>query len=72
MSRLEDNNLKVVSPDDMLGELLADSRRLTGFLRVTHEICGRHNDVATTSMIEVWIDQTERRTWFLAEIVGRT
>ena len=70
--RLADNNQEVVSPDEMLGALLADNRRLTGFLRWTHEICGRHNDVATTSMIEVWIDQTERRTWFLAEIVGRT
>jgi len=70
--RLSDNNQEFVSPDDMLGELLADSRRLTGFLRVTHETCGRHKDVATTSMIEVWIDQTERRTWFLAEIVQRT
>ena len=70
--RLADNNQEAVSPDDMLGELLADNRRLTGFLRWTHKICGRHNDVATTSMIEVWIDQTERRTWFLAEIVGRT
>ena len=69
--RLADNNNDVVSPDDMLGELLADSRRLTGFLRLTHEVCGRHKDVASTSMIEVWIDQTERRTWFLAEIVGR-
>ena len=69
--RLADNNKDVVSPEDMLGELLADSRRLTGFLRLTHEICGRHKDVASTSMIEVWIDQTERRTWFLAEIVGR-
>ena len=70
--RLADNNQEVVSPDDMLGELLADNRRLTGFLRATHETCGCHRDVATTSMIEVWIDQTERRTWFLAEIVGRT
>src|SRR5271168_960976 len=70
--RLADNNEDVVSPEDMLGELLADSRHLTGFLRLTHEICGRHKDVASTSMIEVWIDQTERRTWFLAEIVGRT
>jgi starvation-inducible DNA-binding protein len=69
--RLADNNQEAVSPDDMLRELLADNRRLTGFLRVTHEICGRHNDVATTSMIEVWIDQSERRTWFLAEVVGR-
>jgi starvation-inducible DNA-binding protein len=70
--RLADNNKDVVSPEDMLVELLEDSRRLTGFLRSTHELCGRHNDVATTSLIEVWIDQTERRTWFLAEIVGRT
>jgi starvation-inducible DNA-binding protein len=69
--RLSDNNKDVVSPDDMLTELLEDSRRLTGFLRSTHEICGRHKDVATTSLIEVWIDQTERRTWFLAEIVER-
>ena len=68
--RLADNNNDVVTPDDMLGELLADSRRLTGFLRLTHEICGRHKDVASTSMIEVWIDQTERRTWFFTEILG--
>ena len=69
--RLADNNKDAVSPDDMLAELLEDSRRLTAFLRSTHELCGQHNDVATTSLIEVWIDQTERRTWFLAEIVGR-
>jgi starvation-inducible DNA-binding protein len=69
--RLADNNNDVVSFDDMLSELLADSRRLAGFLRLTHEICGRYKDVASTSMIEVWIDQTERRTWFLAEIAGR-
>jgi len=69
--RLTDNNQDAVTPDDMLGELLTDNRSLTGFLRWTHEICGRHNDVATTSVIEVWIDQTERRSWFLAEIVGR-
>ena len=66
--RLADNDQEVVSPDDMLGELLADSQRLTGFLRVT---LGRRKDAATTSMIEVWIDQTEGRPWFLAEIVGR-
>jgi hypothetical protein len=51
---LADNNKDVVSPEDMLGELLADNQRLTGFLRATHEICGRHKkDVASTSMIEV-------------------
>ena len=69
--RLADNNQEVVGPKDMLAELLQDSRRLTGFMRSAHEICARYQDVATTSLIEVWIDQTERRTWFLAEIVAQ-
>src|ERR1700694_5498092 len=67
--RLKDNNEESVSPEEMLKELSADSQELTRSLRSAHEICDRHNDVATTSMIEVWIDQTERRTWFLSEIV---
>jgi starvation-inducible DNA-binding protein len=54
----------------MLLELRADNLQLTRFLRGTHEVCGRHNDVATASLIENWIDQTERRTWFLSEIVS--
>jgi starvation-inducible DNA-binding protein len=65
--RLKDNNQEFVSPENMLGELLADSQQLTSFLRSTHETCDQHNDVATASLIEVWIDQTERRTWFLSE-----
>ena len=67
--RLKDNNDEYVSPQDMLAELSADNQELTRSLRATHEVCSRHNDVATTSMIEVWIDQTERRTWFLFEIL---
>jgi starvation-inducible DNA-binding protein len=67
--RLKDNDQEVVAPGNMLAELCADNQRLTRFLRVAHELCDRHNDVATASLIEVWIDQTERRTWFLAEIV---
>jgi starvation-inducible DNA-binding protein len=67
--RLKDNNEESVSPEEMLKELSADNQELTRSLRSAHEICDRHNDVATTSMIEVWIDQTERRTWFLSEIV---
>jgi len=51
----------------MLAELSADNQELTRFLRSTHEICDRHNDVATASLIENWIDETERRTWFLSE-----
>jgi starvation-inducible DNA-binding protein len=68
--RLMDNNHETVSPGDMLAELLADNRELTRFMRATHALCEEHNDVATTSLIEVWIDQTERRSWFLAEIIG--
>jgi starvation-inducible DNA-binding protein len=66
--RLKDNNDESVAPREMLAELCADNLQLTRSLRSTHEICDQHNDVATASMIEVWIDQTERRTWFLAEI----
>ncbi len=65
--RLKDNNQDFISPDNMLAELRSDNQQLTRFLRSAHEICEELNDVATTSLIEVWIDQTERRTWFLAE-----
>jgi starvation-inducible DNA-binding protein len=67
--RLKDNDKESVAPKDMLAELCADNQELTRSLRSTHEICGRHNDVATTNLIEPWIDETERRTWFLAEII---
>src|SRR5271163_1350472 len=68
--RLADNNEESVNAIDMLKELHADNRALTGYMRTAHEVCEKHNDVATTSLIEVWIDQTERRSWFLAEIVS--
>lgn len=67
--RLIDNNSDDLSPKDMLRELYNDNQHLTNVLRSTHEICARHNDVATTSLIEVWIDEAERRTWFLFETV---
>jgi starvation-inducible DNA-binding protein len=51
----------------MLAELCADNQQLTRALRAIHEICARHNDVATTSLFEVWIDEAERRKWFLSE-----
>jgi starvation-inducible DNA-binding protein len=66
--RLKDNNEEFVAPKAMLAELFADNRHLTRSLRSTHEVCDRHNDVATASLIENWIDETERRAWFLAEI----
>ena len=68
--RLQDNNAVDVTPQDMLGELCADNQQLTRFLRATHAVCDEYHDVATASLIENWIDETERRTWFLAEITG--
>jgi starvation-inducible DNA-binding protein len=67
--RLKDNDRDQVSPVDMLTELSADNLALAQSLRQTHEVCERHNDVATTSLIEVWIDEAERRAWFLSETI---
>lgn len=67
--RLKDNNKEALSPQEMLGELCADNQQLTRSLRAAHEVCDRHNDVATASLIENWIDESEQRTWFLAEII---
>src|ERR1700682_3122665 len=64
--RLKDNNAEFVTPKEMLGELSADNQQLTRFLRSAHEVCDKHNDVTTASLIENWIDETERRTWFLS------
>ena len=68
--RLRDNNDERVAPEEMLAELRADNLQLTRNLRFAHELCDKYNDVATASLIEVWIDETERRTWFLSEIVA--
>jgi starvation-inducible DNA-binding protein len=68
--RLTDNNTEFVEPPDMLTELHNDNQQLTRELRSTHDLCDRCNDVATASLIEVWIDETERRAWFLSEIVA--
>ncbi|HXG78689.1 MAG TPA: DNA starvation/stationary phase protection protein [Methyloceanibacter sp.] len=65
--RIEDNDADFVDPQDMLAELRSDNQALIASLRETHELCAEENDVATTSMIEVWIDQAERRVWFLYE-----
>jgi starvation-inducible DNA-binding protein len=68
--RLQDNNAESVTPQGMLAELHADNQQLTRFLRSTHEVCDKHSDVATASLIETWIDETERRAWFLSEIMA--
>jgi starvation-inducible DNA-binding protein len=67
--RLQDNNDEAVAPKDMLAELSADHQALTRYFRAAYETCDKYNDMATASEIEVWIDQAERRTWFLSEIV---
>jgi starvation-inducible DNA-binding protein len=67
--RVSDNDAENVPAKVMLADLKGDNQALTRYLRSAHEICDKHNDVATASLIEVWIDQTERRTWFLSEVV---
>jgi len=65
--RVKDNDAEYVEPLDMLAELREDNRDLVARLREAHEVCDEHRDIATASLIEVWIDETERRTWFLFE-----
>jgi starvation-inducible DNA-binding protein len=67
LQRLADNDADYVTAQDMLAELADDNKRLAGFLRAAHAVCEEYNDVASTSLIEVWIDEAERRTWFLWE-----
>lgn len=66
--RLKDNEKEALTPRDMMTEIYVDNRELTGFLRLTHETCEKHNDIATASLIENWVDEAERRSWFLSEI----
>lgn len=68
--RLKDNNNESAGAEEMLAELRSDNRELTHFLRATHDVCEKHRDVATASLIENWIDETERRTWFLSEVLN--
>ena len=67
LQRLLDNDAGFVSPSAMLAELREDNRQLTAYMRETHALCDEHDDVATASLLEVWIDEAERRTWFLFE-----
>jgi len=71
LQRLADNDAEYVTAEDMLAELADDNRRLTGFLRAAHGVCEAYGDVASTSLIENWIDESERRAWFLFESTRR-
>src|SRR6266478_405319 len=70
--RVVDNDAEYVEPLDMLAELAEDNRTLAARLREAHNVCEEDRDVATTSLIEVWIDETERRAWFLFEATRRS
>ena len=67
LQRVGDNDAEFVDPSEMLAELREDNRSLAERLREAHNVCEEHRDLATASQIEVWIDETERRTWFLYE-----
>jgi starvation-inducible DNA-binding protein len=67
LQRLRDNDAEYVTPMDMLAELRSDNQQLAANLRETHGLCDELEDVATASLLEVWIDEAERRTWFLFE-----
>jgi starvation-inducible DNA-binding protein len=67
LQRVLDNDADYVTPMDMLAELRDDNKQLAASLRETHGLCDEHDDVATASLLEVWIDEAERRTWFLFE-----
>ena len=67
LQRVLDNDADYVDPEDMLAELCEDNKTLAARLREAHNVCEEFRDIATASLIEIWIDETERRTWFLFE-----
>jgi starvation-inducible DNA-binding protein len=67
LQHILDNDADFVSPQDMLSALRDDNKTLLAELRTAHDTCEEHGDVGTTSLLEVWIDETERRVWFLFE-----
>jgi starvation-inducible DNA-binding protein len=71
LQRVADNDSNFVTPTDMLAELCDDNKQLSANMRETHLLCEENDDVATASLLEVWIDEAERRTWFLFEATRR-
>ena len=67
LQRVKDNDAEYVEPSDMLAELREDNTALAASMRSMHDTCDDHKDIATASLLEVWIDETERRSWFLFE-----
>jgi starvation-inducible DNA-binding protein len=71
LQRVLDNDAEYVTPLDMLAELRDDNKQMAAAMREAHGVCEENGDVASASLVEVWIDQTERRTWFLFEMCRR-
>jgi starvation-inducible DNA-binding protein len=71
LQRASDNDNDGVTAAEMLEELLADNRRLVGNLRSSHSLCDEYGDVASASLLEVWIDEAEQRIWFLFEAINK-
>jgi len=71
LERPTDNDAECVAPHDMLTELREDNSQLAARMREAHSLCDEHGDVATASLLEVWIDEAERRVWFLFEATQR-
>jgi starvation-inducible DNA-binding protein len=71
LRRVQDNDADYVTPLDMLAELRDDNRQLVARMRETHDLCDKHRDVASASLLENWIDEAERRAWFLFEATRR-
>jgi starvation-inducible DNA-binding protein len=67
LQTIKDNNTVGVKPLDMLSELLEDNKGMAAAMRKAHKICDDQDDVATASLLEIYIDETERRNWFLFE-----
>src|ERR1700726_12366 len=72
LQRVLDNDADFVTPNDMLAELRDDNRQLAASLRETHGLCDEDGDVASASLLETWIDEAERRAWFLFEATRRS
>ena len=67
LQRVLDNDAEYVTPADMLAELRDDNKELAKHMRILHEVADEHGDIATASLIENWVDETEQRVWFLFE-----
>ncbi|WP_378943178.1 Dps family protein [Mesorhizobium sp. ANAO-SY3R2] len=71
LQRVLDNDADFVTPEDMLAELRDDNQQLATHMREAHSVCDEHGDVGSASLLETWIDEAERRTWFLFETTRR-